>query len=590
MKIKSSYIKNLFWSIKEIRRFSRNHLILLYLNSIAEGMLPVLLLGATQNMINKLQQGNNYWIEAIIWFTIVMCIGLFEDLLGSFLNLKLESYEKNFDIHIQEKIFSKIAKLKCRDFEKSYVHDMVNRTQYDSNASILENAKIFFSVISLTLSLFSYTVILGKYSKLTTIILYILPCVRFFYEKKYNLEEYNFTKKRTNDMRKTAYLSSLLTDAEYFKELKIFNLFETLIGEYQSIKKGYTKKLLELKKKRTVVYAIINLGSVVIEFGILLKIISKVLIGDILIGKFIMLNGAINNLNQNVISLLSRVSFLYRNAVIIEDLKHFFNMEEERNIDSGIVIKEIQEIEFKNVSYRYSVGSEYVLKNINLTLKQGCRYILIGENGAGKTTLSKIILGLYDDYEGNVYINGIDMKSINMLEYRKMVSVLFQDYIKFETTIDNNICYGKIFNKKRNVTSSEILEQVGLVTLEKIKNVQLGNQFLGGRQFSIGQWQRVALGRALAKEADIYLLDEPNASLDVISENKVITSIFNKDTSKIKILICHRFYRFANIADELLFLSEGTIIARGNHSHMLSMCPKYKELYDLQQAMGKEEE
>lgn len=590
MNIKSSYIKNLFWSIKEIKRFNRNHLILLCINSIAEGILPVLLLATTQNMINKLQQGSRYWTEAFIWLSVVMSIGLFEDILGSFLNLKLEVYEKNFEIYIQKKIFSKISKLKCRDFEKSYVHDMVNRTQYDSNASILENAKIFFSVISLMLSILSYAVILGRYSKLATIILFVLPCIRFLYEKKYNLMEYNFIKKRTNDMRKTAYLSSLLTDAEYFKELKIFNLFKTLIEEYRNIKKRYVKKLLDLKKKRTIVYTVINSGSVLIEFGVLLRIISKVLRGDILIGKFIMLNGAINNLNQNIISFLSRVSFLYRNAVIIEDLKCFFSMEEESNIDDGIVIEKINKIEFKNVSYRYAVETDYVLKDINITLRRGCRYILIGENGAGKTTLSKIILGLYDDYEGTVYINGIDMKSINILEYRKKVSVLFQDYIKFETTIDNNICYGKIYNKENNVTSSEVLEQVDLLTLEPIMNVQLGNQFLGGRQLSIGQWQRVALGRAIAKDADIYLLDEPNASLDVISENKVITSIFKRDDSKIKILICHRFYRFANIADELLFLSEGTIIARGNHSHMLSMCPKYKELYDLQQAMGKEKE
>lgn len=236
----------------------------------------------------------------------------------------------------------------------------------------------------------------------------------------------------------------------------------------------------------------------------------------------------------------------------------------------------------KNISYKYRESDRYTLNNINLSLFKGEFTVIMGYNGAGKSTLMKIIMGLYSDYEGDIYINGINLKSMNKSNYRGHISTLFQDYIKYETKISENVFLGNLGDFEDVDKLKDILKKVGLEDLIGIQNQMLGYQFHEGRQISTGQWQKLALGRAIIRESEMYILDEPNSSLDLISEKLILDTIYNEIENKIGVMIGHRFNNIILKSDKIIVLNKGEIIEQGTHRSLLENEGVYRELYDIQ--------
>ena len=203
----------------------------------------------------------------------------------------------------------------------------------------------------------------------------------------------------------------------------------------------------------------------------------------------------------------------------------------------------------------------------------------MGKNGSGKSTLIKIIMGVYHDYEGTILINGVDLKKINLKSYRDKVSVIFQDYIKYESTINENIWYGNLKYKDDNECINDILSRVNLDSGVAGAEQMLGYQFSDGRQLSIGQWQRLAIGRALIREAGLYIFDEPNSALDLIAEKKIWDTIYVQTKSEIALCIMHRFNNIVTKANRILVMDKGQIVELGRHKELLSTKGLYYKLY-----------
>lgn len=191
-------------------------------------------------------------------------------------------------------------------------------------------------------------------------------------------------------------------------------------------------------------------------------------------------------------------------------------------------------------------------------------------------------MGIYNDYEGEILINNIDRRNINLDSYRNKVGVLFQDYIKYETSISDNIRYGKIDANYKKDDIDEVMGKVQLDDLILKKNQQLGYQFNEGLQLSIGQWQKIALGRTLVSDSDLYIFDEPNASIDLVSENAIFNTIVEDSKEKIKIVIVHRFNKIVESADFIITIDNGHIIEIGNHNELIKNKGLYYNLYKLQ--------
>jgi subtilin transport ATP-binding protein spaT len=576
-----SLYKNIIWIVKEINSFNKMYPFLLGINSLFQAVLPVFALVITQMLIDAIQRRIVHYKYVIVLVLLLVITQMITDVVLPYITLWINNFELKFEVYTQAKLLKKVAKLKSKDFESSTIYDLIVRTQYDMNAGVIGNAKLIFDVFSVLISAISYVVVLFKYSVIMIGIIIFISLFRYLYEKKYNILEYNTIKENTSKERRASYIFQLLTNSEYIKELRIYDLFEYFIEKFKKNKENCRKKLISLHSKRTYVFSWIAIIEIVVDTVILVNMIRDIILGNILLGKFVLYNSSVNNLKQNTISLFSRISLFYKNNEIINQLRGFFELSEEHICLMGERIEKIRDIELVNVSYKYKPDRPYVLKDISLKITANTQLVIMGENGAGKTSLVKIIMGLYDDYEGEIYVNGINLKKINLKNYREKVGVLFQDYIKYESTIENNIYYGDLNRFGHKDELNQILKKIKMDKYINNSAQKLGYQFEGGEQISIGQWQKLALGRCLFSNADVLIFDEPNASLDLSSEKEILTALQEKSEEHISIFIMHRFNPVVLHANKIIVLKKGSIVENGNHQELIEGRGRYYDLYTI---------
>lgn len=223
---------------------------------------------------------------------------------------------------------------------------------------------------------------------------------------------------------------------------------------------------------------------------------------------------------------------------------------------------------------------------MNLCFRKGEKIAVVGPNGSGKSTLLKVLAGLYEPETGDIKINGIPMRELDMGDYRARLSVLFQDFVKYELTLQENVGFGNVSDLENKEKMTAILKELKTGFLEAEDgtyrlDMQLGNWFEDGRQLSQGQWQKIALARACFKDASFYILDEPNAALDTVSEKEVFEQFFERSRDKIGVYISHRL-NAAKMADKIIVMDGGSVAAIGKHEELLAHCAVYQKLYQAE--------
>ena len=261
--------------------------------------------------------------------------------------------------------------------------------------------------------------------------------------KKIGILSFDLLKRRTNDLRKSRYFQYLMTYGEYFKELKIFNLFSVFIEKYKFYTKKFNDENLCLERKKAVSLSIVSIIETLVDGGLFSYIVYNGYIGTILIGNVLTYMKAITQVKQQMTVVLGTFSEIYKESFFIDQIIDYFQLLE-TNEERKIVINSIENIKIEDLSYKYKEGQDYILKNINLEIKRNETVAFVGQNGSGKTTLIKLIMGFYDDYEGNIYINGIELKKIDQKSLIDKIATVFQDYVKYQATFRENISYGNM--------------------------------------------------------------------------------------------------------------------------------------------------
>ena len=252
-------------------------------------------------------------------------------------------------------------------------------------------------------------------------------------------------------------------------------------------------------------------------------------------------------------------------------------------------LEKISSVEFRHVCFGFS--DDAVINNISFKIPEGKCVAVIGENGSGKSTLIKLLLGLYSNYEGEILINGIDIRNINKEHLYKRIGVVFQEYMKYETTIRENVAYG---NLNSLMDEEKILDSLSKVKLvNKIPNADIDaiiGSWFGEYQLSVGEWQRLAIARSLLKNADLYIFDEPDASLDVITQKEIMDMFKETLQNKIGIYVSHKIQYAHEIADYIMVIEKGTITEFGTHRELLEHNGRYRQMWDetVPQAMDEE--
>jgi ATP-binding cassette subfamily B protein len=278
----------------------------------------------------------------------------------------------------------------------------------------------------------------------------------------------------------------------------------------------------------------------------------------------------------------------------LKDLNNFAQFEEEQDSDClpSANVPVLEKIEFKNVSFKYPGAEPYILKNFNLELNAGKHYAIVGINGAGKTTLTKILTKLYDNYEGEILINGRDLRDYSQAEIKAASAVVYQDFSRYPLDLYNNIAVGNILDRDNKERVENAVNIIGLTDvvdrLPRKYDTPLTKIKEDGVDLSGGEWQRIALARLIVSSAPLKILDEPTAALDPISESRVYEQFgeiirHNQQSGAqgITIFISHRLGS-TKLADEIIVISEGKTAEHGSFDELMQHGGLYAEMYESQ--------
>jgi len=243
--------------------------------------------------------------------------------------------------------------------------------------------------------------------------------------------------------------------------------------------------------------------------------------------------------------------------------------------------------EFRNVSFAYPGTDRRVLSNFNFSLSCGERVALIGENGQGKTTIVKLITRLYDPTEGEILLDGVDLREYDLADLHSEIGVIFQDFMRYEMTARENIQVGRVevehsLNELEHAAQKSLASEV-IDKLQGGYGQMLGRRFEGGVDLSGGEWQKLALARAYLRDAQLLILDEPTAALDARSELEVFERFAELTYGKMALLISHRFST-VRMADRIVVLEAGKLVEEGSHAQLIALGGRYAGMFEMQAA------
>ena len=561
-----------------INECDKRYIIFKIFFTLIQGLLPATFIIIMQKIINLIQKKADVR-EILLYTCMYLVLLLLENINGNIEEFYTSKFSLKFNNSINLQILEKSTKLELVDYENPETYDFINRAKSQNGSSILAYVGDALDVVKQFVMLGSTIAILINLKWWIVVIVLIFPLIRSLITYAIDKKWFDIRIKRTKKERKIWYINYLLTAGNAFKEIKLYGVAANLIGKFKKM----TGEIIEQDKKMLKNIFFISLGYDLLELcfsGIILfYTINLGITGAILIGDVTAYIDSVEKVKESAKGIFTGINNLFEETLYLNLLFEFLNKKINDDI-KGTEIKEIKKIEFKNVSFKYANG-KYALHNINLQLDTGARVAFVGENGSGKTTLIKLILGLYQDYEGDIFINDINLKEISLESYYKKMGCVFQDYVKYEMSIKDNITLGVEGGKNQYKKLWNIIEFVDLKKrIEKLGiNSTIGNWF-GSSDISIGEWQRLAIARAFYREADVYFFDEADASLDILLQKKLFEIYKGISKNKILIYISHKINYVHLIADYICVLNKGEIVEEGSHDELIKKEKKYYKLYN----------
>ena len=489
---------------------------------------------------------------------------------------------------IDEAFLRKKAKLKYEHIENSATHDLIGRASGNSGGTMIDRTYNIFWVIQMIIQLVTVVAIVFVnvwWSGLVTVLV-MIPSVWF--SVKNGLDEYKaFSDTEKLDRRSNVY-HCVLRQKDFLEERSTFRYSPYVIDRWHKYKKE--ADVINLKTSvrsglRTNVSWII---SWLMGLSIILSLVPAVATGVLSSGMFV----GITNATRDLVGMASGnitwiVGWFVRAVKNLKDLTDFTMLSEAEGADDLPAILKgdgFSTIEFKNITFRYPETERDILKNCSFTMKAGEHYAFVGVNGAGKTTITKLLMGLYDNYEGEILIDGKELRKYSLAEKKALFTVVYQDFAKYQIEFEHNVKLGDV-NKNDDERMMSAVRDIGLdgvlENLHSGKSTPLGKISENGVDLSGGEWQRLAIARSLYSDAPMKILDEPTAALDPIAESGIYEMFRRVTMGHSAIFITHRLGG-ARIADKIIVLDRGRVAEFGSHSELISLGGIYAEMFGTQ--------
>lgn len=484
------------------------------------------------------------------------------------------------------RLIKKLSVLPMDVIDSSSGRDMVDDVRRIEYTAV----NLFFRVVDITSYFYTFVVAFATLSSFSlgfSIVLLVFTIPGNIFDAYYEDKMDKFRKKTAPDVRKFHYYRWMLTNVRAAKDVRMYDLTNSIKARYNDEKSRYIKANKSISKRGT-------LGKIGIEFFrrsgeivFIIYIITKAIAGSIGIGDVTLYIGFASSISSSFES----ITWLVANALWgvsnrMNRLFEFIDIKTEKE-SGGRTLAEFESLTFDNVYFKYPHTNKYVLKGVSFTLNKGDKLSLVGINGSGKSTIIKVMLGLYKVESGQILINGYPMSDYNILDVRKLFSALFQNFVQYPLTLRENIALSDLEHLDCNKEIEGALKQSGVYEdiLPKLENGLdsfMSRSFSDtGTELSKGQWQKVALARAYFKNAPIIIFDEPSAALDAEAEDRIFKNFEAISNGKTGIMISHRISS-ARMSNKIIVLDSGKITEVGTHDELVSLGGLYAKLYNLQ--------
>jgi ATP-binding cassette subfamily B protein len=560
---------------------------------LTTSLIPLAALWITKLIIDGIVQAvsSHQPVPASLWWLVAAEFGIaiFGSVVSRIIDYLDAMLADKYTRYVSIRVMKHAAELDLIAYEDPVFYDRLERARVqatDRLGMIQSIGRLVQQVI--TAASLSVSILLFSPWLLLLLIAGILPA--FLGESHFAFLGYAKNFRQTPVRRELDYLRVLGGSREAAKELKLFGLKDFLIARFTRLSNQIYRENVGLARRRLIAGSFLSMIGTAGYYSAYVYVIWRTVTGWLSIGTLTFLTGAIVQASGNIQQIFSTLSSIADQALFLTDLLAFFEMQptirsKRNSLPAPRPI--VRGFEFRNVSFRYPGTSRLVLNGLNFHLHPGERVALIGENGEGKTTLVKLVTRLYDPVEGQVLLDGIDLREYNLEDLYREIGVIFQDFMRYEMTARENIAVGQIDEVNnlpllQTAANKSMADQV-IARLPRDYEQMLGRRFESGVDLSGGEWQKVALARAYLRDAQVLILDEPTAALDARSEFEVFQRFAELTAGKTALFISHRFST-VRMADRIVVLKKGRIAEDGDHEALSKLGGVYAEMFEMQAA------
>jgi ATP-binding cassette, subfamily B, bacterial len=560
---------------------------------LVAAVLPIALLWVTKLIIDGIVRAvsSHQPVQPRFWWLVAteFALAVFGSILTRVIDYLDTLLADKYTRYISIQVMKHAAELDLIAYEDPVFYDRLERARVqatDRLGMIQAIGRLVQQVIT-TVSL-SISIMLFSPWLMLLLIVGVLPA--FLGETHFAFLGYAKNFRQTPARRQMDYLRVLGGSREAAKELKLFGLKEFLTARFTGLADEIYSQNVGLAHRRLIAGSLLSVVGTVGYYSAYVFVIWRTVAGALSIGTLTFLSGAILQASNNIQQIFSTLSGIADQALFLTDLLAFFEMQPTiRSKPHALPAPRpiVQGFEFRNVSFSYPGNPRLVLDRLNFRLDTGERLALIGENGQGKTTIVKLITRLYDPTEGQILLDGVDLREYSLEDLYHEIGVIFQDFMRYEMTARENIAVGRInelndLDALKTAARKSLADPV-IAQLPGQYEQMLGRRFDGGVDLSGGEWQKVALARAYLRDAQLLILDEPTASLDARSEFEVFQHFAELTAGKMALFISHRFST-VRMADRIMVLENGRIAEQGNHQQLMALGGRYAAMFEMQAA------
>ena len=471
--------------------------------------------------------------------------------------------------------------------ESSSYQNMLRSAQEWGSGSVLSLQDFVFNSASSFAGIITSMTILWSLNIWLVVFAILAAAPVYFFYKKYSMEVFRIRYFSLDDHRIISNRISHFEDLQKAVDVILLKLKTWLKDQIRDRKISFNEKITVAERKKTISYTILSFWYLLFLFAAIALMTKEALAGLVDVGGLLLAFTTYTRFYQTSNGYIESISFTEEAARYASRWFDLFALQPRiRSRPGAVKLSAIEPplIEFRDVSFRYpgeSTEHPLVLQHLSFSIQPGQKIAIVGVNGSGKTTLIKLLCRVYDPTEGNIYINGTDLRDIDLEDWQSAIGILFQDFPVYNLSIRESIGVGRISEANKEERLLLASQFSGADEFITDYDQLIWKEFEGGIDLSKGQHQRLAVARMFYRNAAITILDEPTASIDAVTEEKIFGSLEKNMEGKTVILITHRFSTVKN-ADKILMLEQGKIIEQGSHRELMQRDGQYASLYTMQ--------